>query len=101
MVTSAQTFRKDPNSVLDYGFDWDDDTVGPYLETGEIIATSLWIVPSGLTDISESVSDTVTKIVLSGGTEGESYRVTNRIVTTGGDVVRTVDRSFVILVEER
>lgn len=101
MATQSQVFRKDPNEILDYGFDWDDDTVGPYLESGETIDTSAWTVPTGLTKVSDSQSDTVTKIVLSGGTAGEEYRVTNRIVTQGGDIPRTVDRSFVILVEER
>ena len=85
---------KDPNSSIDYGEDWSDTTYGPWLETGETISSSTWIVPAGLTGGTESNSTTQTSIFLSGGTEGETYTITNRITTSAS---RTEDRSMKIL----
>jgi hypothetical protein len=84
---------KDPGSIIDYGSDWNDQSVGPWLAVGETIVTSSWIVPTGLTLVSESNNTTETSIFLSGGTIGEIYTLTNRIVTTAG---RTEDRSMYI-----
>jgi hypothetical protein len=86
------TFTKDPNAVLDYSVDW-----SRWL-AGDEISTSEWIVPAGLTKITDTMTTTKTTVWLSGGTADQSYTVTNRIVTTGG---RTEDRSFVVKVEER
>ena len=84
---------KDPDSIIDYGLDWNSTTYGPWLATGETITTSTWIVPTGLTSVSESNNTTATAIFLSGGTIGETYTLTNRIVTSAG---RTEDRSMII-----
>jgi hypothetical protein len=82
-------FPKDPNSVLDYTVDWyDEGWLG--IDT---IATSTWIVPTGLTNIAESHTTKIATIWLSGGTAGTNYEVTNRITTAGG---RTDDRTIVI-----
>jgi len=86
-------YLKDPEAVLDYGFDWSD-----WLADGETISTSTWTVPTGITKDSDSKTDTVTTIWLSGGTAGKSYRVTNHIVTSAG---RQDDRSLIIKVMER
>lgn len=75
----AKTMRaKDPDSVLSYGIDWQ-----LWLGAG-IILTSAWTVPTGLTKVSESNTDKATAIVLSGGTIGASYDVTNIITTVAG-----------------
>ncbi len=79
--------NKDPNEVLDYDLNWSARLAG------DTIATSTWIVPDGITKDSDSTSDTATKIWLSGGTEGETYTLTNRVVTEGG---RTMDQSVTI-----
>jgi hypothetical protein len=92
-MTVVKEFTKDPNAVLDYGFDWSD-----WLTTGETISTSTWIVPSGITQDSESESTELTTIWLSGGTARERYDVTNRIVSSAG---RTDDRTLRILVANR
>jgi hypothetical protein len=88
----AQSFIKDPNAVLDYTIDW-----STWLE-GDTISTSDWTVPTGLTEASDSNTTTTATVWLSGGTAGQEYTVTNRIVTAGG---RTEDRSIYIRVEER
>lgn len=87
-------YLKDPNAVLDYGFDWGTDGwLG-----ADTIATSTWTVPSGLTSEASSNTTTTATVWLSGGTAGQVYEVTNRIVTAAG---RTDERSFTIRVENR
>lgn len=86
------TFTKDPNAVLDYTVDW------TRWLAGDQIATSEWLVPTGLTKMADTKAASSATVWLSGGTAGQSYTVTNRITTTGG---RTEDRSFTLRVEER
>jgi len=85
-------FTKDPNAVLDYSIDW------TRWLAGDQIATSEWMIPSGLTKMADSKTSTSATVWLSGGSVGQSYTVTNRITTAAG---RTEDRSFTIRVEER
>ena len=93
MASELQTFRKDPDAVLDYGFDW-----SAWLASGETISTSTWTVPTGITKDSDEKGDTSTKIWLSGGEDGETYAIANKVVTSAG---RTDERSFDVVVEER
>jgi hypothetical protein len=86
------TFTKDPNAVLDYTIDW------TRWLAGDQVATSEWLVPTGLTKMADTKTASSATVWLSGGTAGQSYMVTNRITTAGG---RTEDRSFTIRVEER
>lgn len=93
------TFIKDPQEVLDYGFDWNDsDNGGPWLETDDTISTSIWKVATGITKDSDSKTDTTTMIWLSGGTVGKKYKITNRIITNDG---RTAERSFYVKVQSK
>ena len=93
MTCRIQTFRKDPDAKLDYGFDWSD-----WLAAGETISTSAWTIAAGLTEESTETGSTSTKVWLSGGTDGDTYTVTNTIETSAG---RIDERSFQIIVEER
>ena len=86
-------YNKDPEAVLDYGFDWSD-----WLADDETISESTWVVETGLTKDSDSFSDTATTIWLSSGTAGEEYKVTNHIKTTDS---REDERTMIIRVEER
>ena len=91
------TFDKDPNEVLDYGFDWD-DSEKPWLVSGDVIDSSTWTADSSnLTIDSSSTTDTVTKVWVSGGVVGETYKLTNNIVTTGG---RTGERSHCVVMRD-
>lgn len=83
---------KDPDDVLDYQIDWTD------LLDGDTIATSTWTVPSGITRDSDTFSGVLTTIWLSGGTDAQTYVLTNQVVTTGA---RTIDRSVSLTVKER
>lgn len=86
------TFVHDPDAVLDYQIDW-----ATWLGT-DTIATSTWVVPTGLTKGSDTKTATTATVWLSGGTVGQRYSVTNRITTAGG---RTEDGSFDIVVREK
>jgi len=88
----SQYFTKDPDAVLDYAIDW-----SRWLGS-DTIQTSTWTVPPGLTEVTSSHTTTTATIWLSGGTAGETYTVTNRIVTAGG---RTDERSIYLRVEQR
>ena len=86
------TIPKDPDATLDYGRDWSD-----WLN-GDVITASQWTVPAGLTQETSSFTDTTTTVWLSGGTDGQTYTITNRIHTELG---RTDERSMIIDVDER
>lgn len=103
---AGPTFVKDPDEVLDYEFNW--ATADSYLNDGsssdtgwlqgDTISTSTVTVESGITLDSDS-NNTVRAIAwLSGGTAGNDYTVTNRIVTAAG---RTGERSILVRVRAR
>jgi len=84
--------NKDSDEVLDYVVDW---TLR--LESGDTISTSTWEFadtagesPPDLTIDSETETAALATVWLSGGTEGLTYELTNRIVTAGG---RTMDQT--------
>lgn len=93
---AQKIFDKDPNEVLDYKVDWDDDD---WLN-GDTISTSTWIVQSGITKDSDSFTTAVATIWLSGGEAGKSYDITNRI-TTAASPSRTANRTIEINVVNR
>lgn len=92
MITEFEPVIKDPQAALPYGFNW-----STWLGS-DTIATSTWTVPTGLTKGADSHTTTQTLVWLSGGTDGEHYRVTNHIVTAAG---KEDDRSLVIAVKQR
>lgn len=87
-----RTVPKDPDAVLDFTQDW-----SKWLGTDTITASD-WVLESGITEDSSTNNTTSATVWLSGGTDGCSYTVTNRITTTAG---RIDDRSFVVAVKER
>jgi len=99
----GELITKDPNSVEPQGFDW---TL--YLaELGDsiTISSSSWSV-SGPDSVLTLSNDSIvtgslkTSVVLTAGTEGKKYIVTNRIVTNGSPTV-TDDRSFTVLIQQK
>lgn len=91
-----QSHIKDPEAILDYSVDWSE-----WLPEGDTLSDSDWEADDGIT-IEASPAPTnvdgVTTVWLSGGTVGQSYGVTNHIVTSAG---REDDRSITIRVRER
>ena len=89
------TIDKDPDAVLDYQYDWSD-----WLAIGESISSHSVIEDAGIT-VDSSVADANTVTVwLSGGTAGQTYNVTVRIVTNNV-TPRTDDRTVSFVVAER
>lgn len=88
----AKIFWKDPDSVEDFTIDW-----ATHLGT-DTIAASVWTVPAGLNEVSESETTTKATVTLSGGTAEAFHTVTNRITTAGG---RTLDQSIHIRVRSK
>ncbi len=89
---------KDPDAVLDFEVDW-----SSWLESGETISSSTWVVPAGITEVNDAThptsnTSTSATIWLSGGAGGTLYQVTNRITTSSN---RTDDRSILVSVAER
>lgn len=82
----AARFNKDPDAILDYGFDWT-----PWLD-GDVIETSTWTVEqdAGTTNTLTTSNSTFdpaggkTTIWLSGGETGDYYTLTNEITTGAG-----------------
>jgi hypothetical protein len=89
-----EVYTKDPEAVLDYGFDWGTS----WLASGETLIASAWTVPAGLTKDSSAFTTAIALVWLSGGTLGEVYIVTNHITTSDG---REEDRSHVIMIKDR
>lgn len=79
----AQTrYTKDPDSTLDYLWDW-----AAWLGEDTIAAAQIVVSPAGLTAGVPTVEDdTAVRCWLSGGTLGTRYDVTCRITTAGGRI---------------
>lgn len=73
---------KDPDEVLDYKLKWT-ARVGQ-----DAIAASQWIVPSGMTSVSDSFTGDTTTIWLSGGLDGTAHSFVNKVTTESGRVFR-------------
>lgn len=84
-------YTKDPNDTIDFAFNWK-----PRLD-GDTIDTATFVLPDGLTSVSTSNTTTTATIFVSGGSEGQTYRITSRVVTAGG---RTMDWTIYVLARE-
>ncbi len=91
-VAHQPDYIKDEDETIDYVFNWKPEL------NGDLIFTSTFVLPDGLSEVSSSNTSTTATIFLSGGSQGSTYRVTNRIVTIGG---RTRDHTIYVLVQER
>jgi hypothetical protein len=88
-----QTFTKDPDAILDYGFNWTG-----WLASGETIVSASWTIPTGITKTTDQVTTTHTVVWLSGGTVGKTYAIACKITTSAG---RVDERTFRIYVSQR
>ncbi len=90
----TQVPPKDPDATIKYGIDWSD-----YLGTEQILSSS-WIAEGAIVIESDSYDTTSTAVLLSGGTAGTRYKVTNRIMYTGTGGNETDDRTIIVPVRE-
>lgn len=86
-------FTKDPESVLDFGFDWSD-----WLASGETISSHTVTAETGITKDSDTEASGVVTVWLSGGTVGTTYTLECKIVTSAS---RTDERTMTVKVQER
>lgn len=93
-VENSPYKTKDPDSTIDFTVDWTTGPNGGWLAEGETIATSAWLLPDdpgGLAIATDTHTDTVATVWLTGGTLGAWVDVTNRITTNQG---RTEDQTL-------
>ena len=91
---ATQIFDHAVGAALDYSFDWG---TGSWLQDGETIITSVWDVPEGLTKSNEQILGGITSVFISGGSNGEVYKVINT-VTTSNIPSRIDSRTLIISV---
>jgi len=87
-----QKFIKQPSDFLDYDFDFSD-----WMVAADTIESADITVATGITLESYSFTDTVVKVWLSGGTDGETYKVTCLITTDDG---RKKEKEFKIKIKD-
>ena len=94
MPEFKKTFsQKDPQSVLDYKFDWTE-----WLGTDTILSYTLTSSDAAFQIASDSKTSTIVTAWLQGGVAGQTYEITCRIVTTAG---RTDDRTAIFPINNR
>jgi len=93
MGISSWPSAKDPSDILDYFFDW-----SGWLNSQDTIKSVTLTVTDGIDIDSYEFTDSMVTLWLSGGTAGNSYIVTCKIVTNNG---KTCERSAKIKVSER
>ncbi len=88
---------KDPDSRIDYAFDWS----AAYLD-GQVLTASQWAVTPahyGGVVVAASAFDAVrSSATLAGGITGNAYRISNRVTLSDGQID---ERSIVLRVEQR
>jgi len=102
--------KQDPAAKLDWGFDWNDPKVGPFLEDGESISTSTWTLYDDqwnvVTDVAVTTPINVsskTSVFLGPADDVNAIRgqvrfLTNHMTTNQG---RADDRSYQFTFEEQ
>ncbi len=99
-MSTIGNYTKDPHATLDYSIDW-----SRWVPSGDSISgTPAWSVTGPDASLAvagvpaPSVASGIATAWLTGGTAGQTYRVTCRVTTTAG---RIDDRSITVRVAER
>ena len=104
MATETVRQDKDADAKLRYVFDWDAFVTAE----GETVASAVVVAPTGIGVAATTVTASTVTITVSGGTEGTTYDIVNRITTSGGQregkvlqltIVQTPSASHAITVE--
>lgn len=92
-MTILGKFKQQPNEILDYDVSYAD-----FLSNRSDIISSVSVTAEPGIDVdSVNVAPPICKIVLSGGTNGSTYKITVRMTTTSG-VVK--EDEFLVTVKE-
>ena len=98
-ATAGAYIEKDPGAELTYAVDWSDWLPsGTNLDSIEFTVNSISGDTAPIIVGSSTIIDNRATVILSGGTAGNIYTITNTIVTDNSD---TDVRRFRIKVEER
>jgi len=89
---SYTSFVKSPWGVVDYEMDWSE-----WLGV-DTISQSEWVFPTGITKDSDTHTTTTATAWVSGGTEGKSYLIVNKITTAGN---RKEQKTIEIVINSR
>lgn len=90
-----QIIPKDADSILDFSVD-----LSNLLQTGESISTSVWTVPTGITQVTETETTSIATIWLSGGTLNSRYTLKNTVVTNSTPARTFINRIYIPIVEK-
>ncbi len=66
----APIWFKDPDVTKDYVLDW----TAKYLPSGVTVAAATFTIPAGLTKISQSFTTSQSRVIISGGEDGQDYK---------------------------
>lgn len=85
-------FSKQPDEILDYDVDYSDW----FSSRADTPASHSVVAEAGITKVSDALTGSTVRVVLSGGTSGESYKITVLLTTSDG-IVKEAD--FVVKVK--
>lgn len=91
----AQKMSKDALSILDFSID-----LTNLLQTSEIVQTSTWTVPTGITKVTDTHNDDMTTVWLSGGTLNTIYELVNTVVTNSVPTRTFINRIYISIVKK-
>ena len=77
-MTQRQTFFKDPDVADSFTINWE------FWLAGETLATSSWVLASGLTQVTVTFTTKKATVTLSGGTAATTYEITNTVTSSSG-----------------
>lgn len=86
---------KDALSILDFSID-----LSNLFQESEVITTSSWSVPSGITKVTDTHGDDITTIWLSGGTLNATYELVNTVVTNSTPTRTFINRLIIPIVKK-
>ncbi len=93
-MPTIEQITKDPDSIEWFTVPW-----FRRLATTVTISGSTWALPGDLGEATTDITGLFTSVKLSGGVLGQTYSVTNRIVTAAPDS-QTLDYTFQIVMQE-
>ena len=76
-----QTFEKEQGDLLDYRINYGDNWLGT-----DTLATSIWDIPSGIYEVSNTFDDDESIVWVSGGVSGQAYILANTVTTVVGRI---------------
>jgi hypothetical protein len=90
---SIPKYTKQPGDKLDYDIDFNE-----WLSSGDSLASVNVTADTGITIVNSTIVVSMVKVWLSGGNDGETYKITVKVTTDEG---RIKEQEFRIKVKER